>query len=167
MSSRRAVLAGLVLLAVAPAALAAPADDPKAFLAALYARVTAGDGTAGGVDFHEPATVRPKLFTASLCKLWKAAEKAASGDLGPIDFDLFSDSQDPLVKAVKIDVLSADATRARVSVALFPAVPKPGEAPGSTIVFDLRREGGGWKIDDMGGGSGDGVWRLRAFLTVR
>lgn len=102
-----------------------------------------------------------------MCALWAAAEKAISGDLGPIDFDLFSDSQDPLVKAVKIDVVSADAAKARVSVGLFAAAPKPGEAPGTTIVFDLRREGGGWKIDDMGAGSGDGAWRLRALLTIR
>jgi hypothetical protein len=167
MPSRRTVLALLASTVLsAPLVLAAgPAEGPEAFVAGIYARISAGDGTAGGADFVHPPEVRPRTFTAELCQLWAQAEAKAEsqGEMGPVDIDLFTNSQDPQVQKVAVEVLDADADRARVRVALWPAPPQSGEAPSARIELDLRRAQGAWKIDDMRSLGADG-WSLRGLL---
>ena len=169
MPSRRRVLAALgFAIAFAPAiAAAAPADTPEAFMTAIYARVTAGDGSKGGSDFTE-AKAAGRWFTRSVVKLWAAAEAKAEkdGDIGPIDFDLFTDSQDPEVRSVAVEPREATPDTATVRVGLFAAKkPKPGAKPYSTLDFVLKRQDGGWRIDDVKKVSSE-PWTLRGLLTA-
>lgn len=171
MSSRRRFLAALgVSLAVsfAPAlAATVPSQAPEAFIAAIYARVTSGDGTKGGGEFTE-AKAAGRWFSREVVKAWVAAEAKAEkdGDIGPIDFDLFTDSQDPQVRSITIEPREATIDVAVVRVGLFAAKkPKPGEKPYTTLDFVLKRETGGWRIDDVRKVSSE-PWTLRGLLTM-
>lgn len=169
MPSRRLVLASLgFAFAFAPAmAVAAPAETPEAFITAIYARITAGDGRKGGSDFTE-AKVAGRWFTRSVVKLWTAAEAKAEkdGEIGPIDFDLFTDSQDPEVRSVTVEPREATPDTATVRVGLFAAKkPKPGAEPYTTLDFVLKQENGGWRIDDVKQVSSE-PWSLRGLLAM-
>jgi hypothetical protein len=169
MPSRRRLLAA-VALAFAGAALpavAAPVEAPEAFIAAIYARITAGDGTKGGAEFTE-AKAAGRWFTRAVVVAWQKAEAKAEkdGEIGPIDFDLLTDSQDPQVRSVAIAPRGTTPTGATVRVGLFAAKkPKPGAAPYTTLDFVLKQENGGWRIDDVKKVSSE-PWTLRGILTM-
>ncbi len=168
MSSRREVLAaGLAIAAslVAPGAFAEE-PTPEAHMKGLYARITAGKGDSGGQQYWTEPKVRARFFSAALVKTWAKAEAKAkaSDDVGPIDFDPFTNSQDPQVKSVAIERLDDDGPLAKVRVTL-----QGGGQTGADgkLVFDLIKEAGAWKIDNVyGSGSGD-PWNLRALLSMQ
>lgn len=171
MPSRRHFLVAVAfaLATTALPAIAAPADTPEAFLSAIYARVTAGDGTKGGSEFTE-AKAAGRWFTRSLVKLWAEAEAKAetAGEIGPIDFDLLTDSQDPLVRRVAIEPREVKPESAVVRVSLYAAKkPKVGEKPGAVLDFVLLRESGAWRIDDVRQVSSTDPWTLRGLLAVQ
>lgn len=169
MPSRRVVLAALAAVVLAPTvAFAAPADTPEGFIGAIYARVTAGDGTKGGSEFTE-AKAAGRWFTRSVLEIWTKAEAKAEkdGEIGPIDFDLLTDSQDPQVRRVAIEPRETKPDAATVRVGLFAAKKaKPGEKPYSTLDFVLKQENGGWRIDDVKKVSSE-PWTLRGLLTMQ
>lgn len=166
MPSRRRFLAAVVAAAFVPRAAFA-ADTAEAFVAAVFARVTAGDGTAGGSEITDRAA-RGRWFTRALVEIWNKAEDKAEkdGDIGPVDFDLLSDSQDPEVRRVSIELRESTPESAVVRVGLFPRVkPKAGEKPRSVIDVVVKRDAGAWRIDDLKQVSAD-PWGLRALLAA-
>jgi hypothetical protein len=168
MTTRRSILAGLAYLALSPAAIAAPVDTPEAFVSSLYARVTAGDGRSGGADLT-PRRKRAQWFTGSLVELWNRAEDKAEkdGDIGPVDFDLLSDSQDPEVRRVDVRGVEEGAGTAKVRVGLFASKkPKSGQKPSSVLEFTLKRENTAWRIDDVAKVMSADPWTLRGLLTA-
>lgn len=169
--TRRALIAfaalalPLAALALTNPALAAPPADPAAFLHAIYRSIIADEGQTGGVDLFTEAKVRPKTFSASLVAVWAASDaKVQPGDMSEPDFDVFTESQDPQVKAYALTVKSASPTAAEIEVAL--RTRKADKKPYATLTFSLVAEAGGWRIDDIAG-TGDGMpWTLRALLTL-
>jgi hypothetical protein len=170
MLARRAfVIAALALLAT-PYAHAAPpvANDPLAIVNAIYARVTAGKGDEGGgfVTLEKPA--RAKYLSKSLAALWNKAEaRTPKGEVGPVDFDPVTNSQDPDVKSFTATAEKLDAALATIAVALTSSsAQQPRKhAEDNTIRYDFVRDGGHWKIDDIRGAVDGEPWSVRQMLT--
>lgn len=160
MVSRRLVLAAVLATFAAPARAAA--DTPEAFLTAIYTRIVAGDGTTGGAPFTDRAG-RSRIFAADLVKIWNKADDDAekSGEIGPIEFDPFTDSQDPLVRRFTLRGVETALDRAKLAVALFPdRKAEAGRKPRTVLEFTLVREAGGWRIADIARKGGEMPWTL-------
>lgn len=161
MVSRRFVLAAAFASLAAPA-LAQTPDTPEAFLTAIYGRVSAGDGSAGGAAYTDKKG-RARVFVKDLVRIWDKADAEAekSGEIGPIEFDPFTDSQDPEVRRFTVQSLEAGADRARLAVSLFrDRKAKAGEKPQTVLEFTLVREAGGWRIADIARKGGEMPWTL-------
>ncbi len=167
MLSRRVFVAALVVAAVLPAS-AAESDDPSAVVAAAYKRI-AQSKKRKTQDFWQKPEERPSAFTAALVKLWAKAEAKASsdGDGGPVDFDLFYNMQDDGVVAPTFTTVDNDGVAAHVRVQLRPA--KAGKEPSAdeVLVFSLKHEAAGWRIDDLHGSASGDPWSLRGILTLQ
>jgi Protein of unknown function (DUF3828) len=170
MITRRALIstgiAGLLAGATARSALAEPAspDDPVAILNAIYTRAAKGKGDGGGGFVIENKAAKAKYLSKSLIALWaKADAHTPKGDVGPVDFDPVTNSQDPDVKSFKVVAEKLEADKAAVAVTIIGS--RPDTKPADQIVhYDFVRDGGKWKIDDIRG-SGDGTpWSIRAML---
>ena len=150
--------------APAPAAAAKPAADPKAFVDELYKKITAGKGDSGGQPLWLDPKVRPKTFSKSLVAAWKKAEAAVpKGEVGPLDFDPFTSSQDPLVKKVATTLLSSAGGKAEVEAKIYSPEAITADTP-VVLHFLLIQEGGAWKIDDIVDQSPSNGWKLRDFM---
>lgn len=170
MPSRRTLLLSAVGAAFAAAtAVSGPvlAEEPsaEAHLSSMYKKLAAGKGDSGGQVFWLEPKDRPKWFSAALVKLWADAEKRAKArddELGPIDFDPFTNSQDPLVKKYKVEKLDAVPPVTKLRVTLTGGY---SSAADGTLVFDLVQEKG-WKIDDIQGSTGGDRWSLKEILSM-
>lgn len=144
----------------------AVAEEPtaEAWLSGLYKKLAAGKGDSGGQIYWLEPKDRPKWFSAALVKAWSGAEaraKARGEEIGPVDFDPFTNSQDPMVKGFKLEKLDAVAPVTKLRVTL-----SGGYTAGDGIlVFDLVQEKG-WKIDDIQGSSGGDRWSLKEILAM-
>ncbi|PZA11997.1 DUF3828 domain-containing protein [Rhodopseudomonas palustris] len=169
MLTRRLTLA---LLAAAPAlpgaALAqAPAKpnaaDPAALLTRLY-KAAAKDNA--GSAFVNNAKERAKYLSTSFAALWSKAEaKVPDGEIGPIDFDPVSNSQDPDIKSFVIKTESQDDARATLAVALIGSQRRKVAAD-SVIRYNLVRDGTSWRIDDIRGSAEGQPWSVRQMLET-
>jgi len=156
---------GMIPLRALTPALAA-GDGPAATLTAIYARVSAGKGEDGGAFMLE-AEDRPRYFSKALVKLWAAAEaKTTPGNVGPVDFDPISNSQDPLVKSFAVKTGRVDGARARVAVSISAKTGPVVATKGNTLDYEMVREGGRWMIDDISGMAGSLPWSLRKLLQA-
>jgi hypothetical protein len=140
--------AGLLAAALPHVALAA--DDPTAIVTAIYTRAGKGDGGGGFVIENKAA--KAKYLSKSLVALWaKADARTPKGDVGPVDFDPVTNSQDPDVKSFKVSAEKQEADKATIAVTIDAHQgprPKPAD---QTIRYDFVREAGLWKIDDIKG----------------
>src|SRR6202795_5041840 len=127
MIARRALIllaaAGLLLLAaaVSPNARAAPpvGDDPLAIINAIYARAAKGKGDGGGAFIIENQAAKAKYLSKALNELWaKADAHTPKGDVGPVDFDPVTNSQEPNVKSFKLVPEKLEADKAVVGVTI-------------------------------------------------
>ncbi len=164
MITRRRFFETLAVAALAGATGARAAEaTPEARMEAMYRRLAAGKGDSGGQIFWTKAAERPKWFSSALVSLWAAAEKRAAereDELGPIDFDPFTNSQDPLVETFTVKRLDAAGPVSVVQVTLA------GRGEDGTLVFHLVRQGDVWKIDDILGSSSGDRWSLRQILSM-
>ena len=109
-----APLAGLLsqpVLAAPPTPAPPTPSDPLAIVNAIYTRVIKGKGDGGGGFVIENKAAKAKYLSKSLVKLWAAADAhTPKGDVGPVDFDPVTNSQEPDVKSFKVvtDKLEAD-----------------------------------------------------------
>ena len=104
MTRRALVLTGATGLAAAISlpALAKPAspNDPVAIVNAIYARAAKGRGDGGGAFIIENQVAKAKYLSKSLVELWANADAhTPKGDVGPVDFDPVTNSQEPNVKS--------------------------------------------------------------------
>lgn len=148
--------------APAAGAAAAPAD-PKGFVEGLYKKISAGKGESGGQQFWLDPKARPKTFSKSLVAAWKKAEaQVPKGEVGPLDFDPFTSSQDPRVKKVVVRLVSSEAAKAEVEVKVYSPEAIQSDDP-VVLSISLVNEGS-WRIDDMVDQSPSNGWRLRDFM---
>ncbi len=148
-------------------ALADPptANTPVAIINAVYARVASGKGDGGGTFIFETKAAKTKYLSKSLTELWTRADaRTPKGDVGPVDFDPVTNSQDPDVKSFTVNAEKSDAASALVAVTITGNRAPRGNAADAVIRYAFVRDGGHWKIDDIKGAVEGKPWSIRAML---
>lgn len=166
MLTRRAFVAAALLAGTAPALAETPAaSDPVAILTAIYTRAAKGKGEGGGAFIIENKAAKAKYLSKALVALWaKADAHTPKGDVGPVDFDPVTNSQEPDVKSFKVDAEKMEADKATIAVTITGH--RNDRKPADLIVrYDFVREANSWKIDDIKGSSGGEAWSIRRMLT--
>ena len=169
MITRRVLMSTAIASLLAGPALAQtpPANDPVAILTAIYTRVAKGKGDGGGGFVIENKAAKEKYLTKSLIALWAKADKhTPKGDVGPIDFDPVTNSQDSSVKSFKVtsDKMEADKAALSVTMTSQSNMEPRKVAADDTVHYEFVREAGAWKIDDIKGTTDGEAWSIRAML---
>ena len=165
---RSLVLTSLLVAAEAALARAEPAspDDPVAIINAIYTRAARGKGDAGGAFVIENKQAKAKYLSKSLNALWaKADAHTPKGDVGPVDFDPVTNSQEPDLKSFKVDAEKPEADKALIAVTMTGRNTPPRKPADQVVRYVFVREANGWKIDDIKGTSDGEAWSIRAMLT--
>jgi hypothetical protein len=125
MVSRRVLIvsgaAGLLASALSQPALAAPLSpaDPAGIVTAIYTRAAKGKGDGGGAFIIENKAAKAKYLSKSLVELWAEADRhTPKGDVGPVDFDPVTNSQEPDVRTFKVAAEKLEADKATVAVTI-------------------------------------------------
>ena len=167
-SRRSLVLTSLLIATEASLARAETAivDDPTAIVTAIYIRAARGKGDGGGGFVIENKQAKAKYLSKSLIALWaKADAHTPKGDVGPVDFDPVTNSQEPDVKSFKVDAEKLETDKALIAVTIASRNTPPRKVADRTIRYDFVREPAGWKIDDIKSASDGEAWSIRAMLT--
>jgi hypothetical protein len=166
MLTRRTFVAASLLVSISPAFAENPAPiDPAAILTAIYTRAAKGKGDGGGAFVIENKAAKSKYLSKSLVALWaKADAHTPKGDVGPVDFDPVTNSQEPDVKSFKVDAEKTEADKATIVVTITGH--RNDRKPADQVVrYDFVREANSWKIDDIKGSSDGESWSIRKLLT--
>jgi Protein of unknown function (DUF3828) len=170
MITRRAListgLASLFAGATARAVFAEPASasDPVAIVTAIYTRAAKGKGDGGGTFVIENKAAKAKYLSKSLIALWaKADARTPKGDVGPVDFDPVTNSQEPDVKSFKVAAEKLEADKAAIAVTITGSQPRTKPAD-QVVHYDFVRDGDKWKIDDIKGSDDGTPWSIRGML---
>lgn len=166
MLTRRTLVAASLLAGLSPAlAQTSAPGDPVAILTAIYIRAAKGKGDGGGAFVIENKAAKGKYFSKALVALWARADAhTPKGDVGPVDFDPVTNSQEPDVKSFKVDAEKMEADKATVAVTITGH--RNDRKPADQIVrYDFVREANSWKIDDIRGASDGEAWSIRKILT--
>jgi Protein of unknown function (DUF3828) len=171
MITRRSLLltstSGLLAGAITPGARAAqPAPaDPVAIITAIYTRAAKGKGDGGAAFVIENDAAKARYLSKSLVALWARADAhTEKGDVGPIDFDPVTNSQDPDVKSFKVAAEKLEADKAVIAVTItgHTARAKPSD---EIVRYNFVRDDGKWKIDDISGTLDGEAWSIRDILS--
>jgi len=159
MTRRALVLTGATGLAAAisrPASAkpASPPNDPVAVVNAIYARAAKGRGDGGGAFIIENQVAKAKYLSKSLVELWANA----------VDFDPVTNSQEPNVKSFKLTPEKLDPDKAVIAVIIAGRGAPRAKSVDNTIRYNLVRDDGQWKIDDISGASDGEAWSIREML---
>jgi Protein of unknown function (DUF3828) len=167
MLTRRALfLSGLFATFSVAHAEPPAANDPVAIVTAIYTRAAKGKGDGGGGFVYENKAAKAKYLSKSLITLWaKADAHTPKGDVGPIDFDPVSNSQDPDIKSFKVNAEKLEADKASIAVTLVSGH-GPRKAGDDVVRYDFVREVNGWMIDDIKGKADGEPWSVRDMLTM-
>jgi len=166
MLTRRSFVAVSLLAGISPVWAETPApSDPVAILTAIYTRAAKGKGDGGAAFVIENKAAKAKYLSKSLVALWaKADAHTPKGDVGPVDFDPVTNSQEPDVKSFKVDAEKMEADKATIAVTITGH--RNDRKPADLIVrYDFVREAGSWRIDDITGASDGEAWSIRKMLT--
>jgi len=169
MISRRVFAVSVLSLAAMTAATAfaqSPTpNDPVAIVNAIYTRVSAGKGDGGGDFVTADKAAKAKYLSKSLIALWaKADAHTPKGDVGPVDFDPVTNSQDPDVKSFNAVAEKQEANSAVIAVTIA-GHGKPSTKPADDVIrYTFVRDGTQWKIDDISGASDGEAWSIRDIL---
>jgi hypothetical protein len=158
-------LAGLAGAFVRPS-IAQPASpsDPAAIVAAIYTRAAKGKGDGGGGFVIESKAAKAKYLSKELIALWaKADAHTPKGDVGPVDFDPVTNSQEPDVKSFKVVTEKLEADKAAIAVTITGTRPRT-KAADQVVHYDFVRDGDKWKIDDIKGSDDGTAWSIRGML---
>jgi hypothetical protein len=161
-------MASLFVTAVSRHALATPPspNDPVAIINAIYARAAKGKGDGGGAFIIESKAAKAKYLSKSLVDLWaKADDHTPKGDVGPIDFDPVTNSQEPDVKSFKVVVEKLDADKAVIAVTIAGRGAARAKPADNLIRYNFVRDDGKWKINDISGASDGEAWSIRDMLA--
>jgi hypothetical protein len=97
--------------------------------------------------------------------LWAAADAhTPKGDVGPVDFDPVTNSQEPNIKSFEAEAETLDRIKAVVAVTITSRTPlvRPTDR---IIRYSFVLEDKQWKIDDISGSSDGEPWSIRDMLT--
>ena len=164
---RELILSGAAGLLAATLPNAAPAaDDPAGIINAIYTRAAKGKGDTGGAFVFENKAAKANYLSKSLIALWaKADARTRKGDVGPVDFDPVTSSQDPDVKSFKVAVEKQEADKATIAVTIDGHQGSRTKPADGTIRYDFVRDAGPWKIDDIRGSAEGKPWSIRGLLV--
>jgi hypothetical protein len=171
MFTRRTLVTGLIGILAASdqgSARAEPpaANDPVAIVTAIYTRAAKGKGKGGGGFVIENKAAKTKYLSKSLIELWaKADAHTPKGDVGPVDFDPVTNSQEPDVKSFKVDTEKLEADRAIIAVTITGRNTPPRKGADQVVRYEFVREADKWRIDDIKGASDGEPWSIRAMLA--
>jgi hypothetical protein len=173
MGTRRAMIlsgaAGLLAMALSQPALAAPPSpgDPAGIVTAIYTRAAKGKGDGGGAFIIENKAAKAKYLSKSLVELWaKADAHTPKGDVGPVDFDPVTNSQEPDVKSFDVTVEKQEADKAAIAVVITGRNAPARKPADRTIRYAFVRDAAEWKIDDIKGASDGEPWSIRDMLAA-
>ena len=148
-------------------ALARPGDDPAGIVTGIYTRAAQGKGDGGGNFVVGNKVARSKYLSKALAALWARADaRTRKGEVGPVDFDPVTSSQDPDVKSFKVTAEKQEADKATIAVTIEGHQgprPKPAD---QTMRYDFVRDAGEWKIDDIKGTADGRPWSVRGMLAA-
>jgi len=169
MITRRALaLSGTAALLASAVSRAAPpaVNDPVAILSAIYARAAKGKGDGGGAFVTDNKAAKAKYLSKALAALWaKADAHTPKGDVGPVDFDPVTNSQEPDVKSYNVVAEKLEGDKAAIAVTIAGRGAPREKLIDNTIHYLFVRDDGQWKIDDISGASDGEPWSIRAMLT--
>jgi len=150
----------------APPAASDPAKDPLGIVTEIYTRVAKGKGDQGGGFVTDSKAAKAKYLSKPLIALWAKADAATPKDeVGAIDFDPVTNSQDPDVKSFTLATEKLDADKATIAVTLAGHRAERTNPADQVIRYDFIHEGDKWKIDDIKGAVDGKPWSLRELLT--
>jgi hypothetical protein len=154
------------LLATAPTYPALAADDPLALVNAIYARAAKGKGDGGGAFIIGSRAAKAKYLSKALVALWaKADAHTPKGDVGPVDFDPVTNSQEPDVKSFQAVAEKQEAEKAVIAVTIAGHGAPRAKSADNTVHYNFVRDAGQWKIDDISGTSDGQPWSIRGMLA--
>ena len=137
---RLAVLAVSFILAFTGLAAAQAYDTPESLIEAFYAPYLAGPEAFDGKAFDEQTTMR----SAALQALYdQDAADTPAGDQGTLDFDPYIGGQDWTITDLVMEEAQVDGDTATIDVSFK----NFGEA--RNLTYELVKEDGGWKINDL------------------
>jgi hypothetical protein len=167
MLTRRALVLSGLFATFATAHAEPPAGgEPVAIMTAIYTRAAKGKGTDGGEFVYENKAAKAKYLSKSLIVLWaKADAHTPKGDVGPIDFDPVTNSQEPDVASFQVNPEKLEADKALIAVTITGRIKPPPKPADQLIRYDFVRDGSAWKIDDIKGASDGEPWSIRAMLA--
>lgn len=149
-NAMRRLLLVAMLAAGAFAAQAQDRTDPAALIASIYKTYTADSNPPGYSD----------VYSHRLQALIDAdAKNTPAGDAGKIDWDVFVDGNNWELSDLNIALVAKTAARAQVR-ARFINMKEPRD-----MIFDLVREDGAWRIDDIRAMRKGGRWTMSKILT--
>jgi hypothetical protein len=150
-------MATMLLMFVSPIAHAAE-TRPSEMLKGIYRDAVKGKTS----DWLEPQR-RGKYLSKSLSALWTKsdARKPPKGEVGPIDFDLTTDTNALELEGVEIKVEREPANAAVLAVKLNYRKPYYRPGPPAVVTYDFIREDGRWRIDNFH----TKRWSVRDLLT--
>jgi len=147
---RKFALSSLLVFAAALPLLAQAAtkiDDPQKFVTQLYATTVT-------------KSVEPEdIYTPHLDALFKLAAKEAGGEVGRIDFDFWSNSQDGDVSDVVVTKQDVEGAKNRQTI----VVKFKNSGRQNEIHFYFEKTAAGWKLDDARSLTGE-AWTLSLIL---
>jgi len=123
-----------------------------------------GKGDGGGAFIIENQAAKAKYLSKALIELWaKADAHTPKGDVGPVDFDPVTNSQEPDVKSFKVVAEKLDADKAVIAVTITgrTARAKPSD---DIVRYNFVRDDSKWKIDDISGTIDGEAWSIRDIL---
>jgi len=124
-------------------------SDPLALIAAIYKSYTV-----------DRVNVDDDVFSQRLRALLEADRKATpDGEVGRLDWDVFVNGNDFVLSKVKVALLAKSVTQATVQ-AHFDNHRQP-----QAITFDLVREDGAWRIDEVRSTRSGARWTMSKILT--
>ncbi|MGY3452393.1 DUF3828 domain-containing protein [Bradyrhizobium sp. USDA 4353] len=167
MIDRRFLLLGLFGVLAAPSLHAqTSASDPAAMMTAIYTRVAKGKGEDGGNFVIADKAARAKYLSKALAAQWaKMDARTPKGEVGAVDFDPITNSQDPDVASFKVVSEKQEADKATIAVTITGHRLERKEQADNVIRYDLVREAGQWRIDDIRGAVDGKPWSIRDMLA--
>jgi Protein of unknown function (DUF3828) len=170
MITRRAIFSGCATVVLAAAlsrrTLAAAPEDPAAIVNAIYARAAKGKGDGGGGFIIENKAAKARYLSKALVALWaKADAHTPKGDVGPVDFDPVTNSQEPDVKSFTVTMEKREADKAIIAVTLASRGAPRAKPADNTIRYNFVHDDGQWRIDDISGTSDGEAWSIRGMLA--
>jgi|SRR5579871_3009757 len=146
-------VASLVFLMAAAVSTAAGAatriENPEAFVRETYRHLEQNS------DYRTPEDI----YSPRLAALFALDRKEAGGDVGRIDFDFWTNSQDFRISKVRVTSKPVEnAPDRRVVIAKFANIGTPED-----IRFYFEKAADGWKLDDARS-AGKDKWTLSLIL---